>query len=87
MVEEAAACLGRGLAIIAHVLAPEAIVIGGSAGLLGERYLLAVQTSLERHSLASHRGIALRFAQLGADSGLIGAGLLAAEIELGTTQA
>lgn len=83
VVEQAAACLGRGLAIIAHVLAPEAILIGGSAGLLGERYLHAVQASLEQHSLASHRGIPLHFAQLGADSGLIGAGLLASEITTG----
>lgn len=79
VVEQAAACLGRGLAIIGHVLAPEAILIGGSAALLGERYLAAVQRSLERHTLASHRGIPLHFAQLEADSGLIGAGLLAGE--------
>ncbi len=77
-VEAAAACLGRGLALLAHVLAPEAFLIGGSAGLLGERYLAAVQRSLDAHTLASHRGIPLHFAQLGADSGLIGAGLLAA---------
>ncbi len=78
-VERAAAYLGRGLAIIAHVLAPEAILIGGSAGLLGPRYLSAVQKSLEHHSLASHSAIPLHFTQLAADSGLIGAGLLACE--------
>lgn len=78
-VETAAACLGRGLAIIAHVLAPEAILIGGSGALLGDRYLAAVQRSLDGHALASHRGIPLHFAHLGAGSGLIGAGLLAAE--------
>jgi len=79
VVDAAAACLGRGLALIVHVLAPQAILIGGSAGLLGERYLAAVGASLEAHSLPSHRGLPLHFAQLGADSGLIGAGLLAAE--------
>jgi predicted NBD/HSP70 family sugar kinase len=65
--------------MLAHVLAPEAILIGGSAGLLGAAYLDAVRAGLEQHSLASHRAIPLHFAQLGADSGLIGAGLLAAE--------
>jgi glucokinase len=78
-VDRAAAWLGKGLAILAHVLAPEAILIGGSAGLLGERYLAAVQAGLEQHSLVSHRAIPLHFTQLGADSGLIGAGLLASE--------
>jgi glucokinase len=78
-VERAAAALGRGLAIITHVLAPEAILIGGSAGLLGERYLAAVHRSLEQYTLLSHRAIPLHFAQLGADSGLIGAALLAGE--------
>jgi glucokinase len=78
-VDRAAAYLGRALAMIGHILAPEAILIGGSAGLLGSRYLAAVQTGLEQFSLPSHRAIPLHFAQLGADSGLIGAGLLASE--------
>ena len=78
-VEEAALWLGRGLASIAHVLAPEAIMIGGSAVLLGARYLAAVQQSFAEHTLPSHREIPLLFTQLGADSGLIGAGLVASE--------
>lgn len=81
-VDRAAAWLGKGLAMIVHVLAPEAILIGGSAGLLGHRYLAAVQTGLEQSLLPSHRGIPLHFTQLGADSGLIGAGLLAGEANL-----
>ena len=81
-VDQAAAWLGKGLAIIVHVLAPEAILIGGSAGLLGQRYLAAVHAGLEQYSLMSHRAIPLHFTQLGADSGLIGAGLLASESSL-----
>jgi glucokinase len=81
-VERAASWLGRGLAIITHVLAPEAILIGGSAGLLGGRYLEAVHRSLKQYALISHRAIPLHFAQLGADSGLIGAALLAGEFSL-----
>ena len=71
--------LGRGLATIAHVLAPEAVLIGGSAVLLGERYLAAVAASFAEHTLPSHREIPLLFTQLGADSGLIGAGLISRE--------
>ena len=69
--------LGKGLAMIAHVLAPEAILIGGSAGLLGGRYLEAVRATFRRHTLVSHHATAFHFARLGADSGLIGAGLMA----------
>lgn len=82
-VDRAAAWLGKGLAIIVHVLAPEAILIGGSAGLLGQRYLAAVHAGLEQYSLVSHQAIPLHFTQLGADSGLIGAGLLASESFVG----
>ena len=78
-VETAAGWLGRGLAMIAHILAPEAILIGGSVGLLGARYLDAVAATLRRHTLPSHWGIELLFTALGPDSGLIGAGLLATE--------
>lgn len=78
-VEEAALWLGRGLASTAHILAPEAILIGGSAVLLGQRYLDAVATSFADCTLPSHRTIPLLFTQLGADSGLIGAGLVASE--------
>ncbi|BAL98345.1 MULTISPECIES: ROK family protein [Caldilinea] len=78
-VDEAARWLGWGLASIAHVLAPEAILIGGSAAVLGERYLAAVKAAFVARTLPSHQDISLLFTQLGADSGLIGAGLVASE--------
>jgi glucokinase len=78
-VDEAAAWLGWGLASLAHTLGPEAIVIGGSVGLLGDRYLDAVRTHFQSHAMALHRSTPILPAQLGADSGLIGAGLLARE--------
>lgn len=80
-VDEAAGWLGYGLAALAHTLAPEAILIGGSVGLLGERYLEAVRASFRRRTLSSHRDIPLRPTALGADSGLIGAGLLASQAD------
>lgn len=78
-VEDAAIWLGRGLASVAHVLAPDAILIGGSAVLLGRGYLEAVAASYAAQTLPSHRDIPLLFTHLGADSGLIGAGLVASE--------
>jgi predicted NBD/HSP70 family sugar kinase len=60
-VDEASCTAGAGLASIAHVLAPEAILIGGSAVLLGERYLAKVTQAFEQHTLPSHRQIPLVF--------------------------
>ena len=76
-VDEAARWLGIGLASLAHVIGPQAIVIGGSIGLLGERYLTQVRLSFKEHATLLHRSIPILPAQLEADSGLLGAGVLA----------
>jgi len=76
-VDDAAHWLGIGLASLAHTLGPQAIVIGGSVGLLGERYLDQVRQSFNCYTMPSHRAISLLPAQLAADSGLLGAGVLA----------
>ncbi len=76
-VDEAARWLGIGLASLAHVVGPQAIVIGGSIGLLGERYLVQVRLSFKEHATLLHRSIPILPAQLEIDSGLLGAGVLA----------
>jgi glucokinase len=76
-VDEAAAWLGRGLASLVCVLGPEAILVGGSVGLLGEQYLALVRQSFVTHAQAASRSIPILPTQLGADSGLLGAGLFA----------
>lgn len=76
-VDEAALWLGRGLASLAHVLGPEAMVVGGSVGLLGQRYLALVQQSYRDHAMLSYRKMPVLAAQLAADTGLLGAGLRA----------
>lgn len=81
-VAEAALWLGRGLASLAHTLGPEAIVVGGSVGLLGERYFTAVRESFLHHAMPLHHAVAILPAQLAADSGLLGAGLLARTVAL-----
>ncbi|HRW11434.1 MAG TPA: ROK family protein [Caldilineaceae bacterium] len=76
-VDEAAEWLGIGLASLAHIVGPEVIVIGGSVGLLGERYLTFVRAGFLHHTMPSYRAIPLHLAELAADSGLLGAGILA----------
>lgn len=76
-VDEAATWLGCGLASLAHILGPEAIIIGGSVGLLGERYMQTVKQAFMTKAMASYRNIPLLTTQLGPDSGLLGAGLVA----------
>lgn len=76
-VDEGAEWLGRGLAALAHVLGPEALIVGGSVGLLGERYIALVRQSYQENAMHSYRNIPILRAQLGADSGLLGAGVLA----------
>ncbi len=79
-VDEGATWLGFGLASLAHTLAPDAIIIGGSIGLLGPRYLDAIEVAFRAHTLGSHRSTPLLPAALGPDSGLVGAGLLARQV-------
>ena len=76
-VDEAAMWLGRGLATAAHLLGPEILLVSGSIGLLGERYLADVRRSYAIAAMKSHRTIPILPTQLGADSGLLGAGILA----------
>jgi glucokinase len=76
-IDEAARWLGVGLASLVHVLGPEAVVIGGSVGLLGERYLAVVRNSFRMHSMPLHRMTPILSAQCEGDIGLIGAGILA----------
>jgi glucokinase len=76
-VDEATLWLGRGLAIAAHMLGPEVLLVGGSIGLLGERYLADVRRSYEIAAMKSYRNISILPTQLGADSGLLGGGVYA----------
>jgi glucokinase len=83
-ITEAATWLGWGLASLAHILGPEVIVIGGSVGLLGDRYMQTVQQAFTAKAMASYRQTPLLTTQLGPDSGLLGAGLEARQ-KVGTT--
>lgn len=76
-VDEAARWLGIGLASLVHVLGPQAIVVGGSVGLLGPGYLQAAAQAYRTHVMPHYHAIPLLPGQLEADTGLLGAGVLA----------
>lgn len=75
---EAADYLGWGLAVVADVLDPERIALGGGLGARGGWYFEAVVAATRRHALAHNvDGLSVEVAALGAEAGLYGAGLLA----------
>jgi len=77
IVDSAAAALGAGLAWAVSLVDPELIVLGGGLGSSGGRWLEQVRKRYER--LVRPGAPALNVAELGADSGVIGAALAARE--------
>jgi glucokinase len=71
--------LGVGLASLANVFDPEVFVIGGGAAALGAPLLGPAEDEMRARALAPHAGVPLRRAVLGAEAGVLGAALLAAE--------
>ncbi len=80
-VDDFAAWLGRGLALVADVFDPELIVIGGGVAGASAQYLdRAKAVFAESITGTGHRPLArIAPAQLGADAGVIGAADLAAQ--------
>lgn len=75
---EAADHLGWGLAVLADVLDPDRIALGGGLGARGGWYLDAVVAAMRTHVLAHNAtGLGVGVAALGPEAGLYGAGLLA----------
>jgi glucokinase len=73
--------LGAGLASLVNVFNPEAIVIGGGFGEAGELLYGPAREVVAREALAPARDIVrIVPAELGAEAGLIGAGLIAFEL-------
>src|SRR3954469_2615120 len=70
--------LGVGLASIANIFNPEAIVIGGGAARAGEMLLEPARRVVAEQALPPDReGLLIVHAAFGADAGMIGAGALA----------
>jgi len=75
-IEDAAAVLGSFLALLVNVLDPEAVVVGGGLGAAHGAYWRELARATREHVWADHvRELPIVQAALGADSGVIGAGL------------
>jgi glucokinase len=75
--EEVADELGAYLALLVNVLDPEALVVGGGLGVAGGPFWEALVRGVRAHVWAEHvRDVPVLPAGLGADSGVIGAGLV-----------
>ncbi len=77
VVHETARIIGLGMVNALHLFDPAMIIVGGSVSLMGEMLLEPVRETIERHAMPPYRGRPLAPAQLGDDSGLLGAAALA----------
>jgi glucokinase len=84
MVEETAAYLGTGIAMLAHVIDPQAFILGGamdfggSRSPLGQKFLADVAASTRKQVFpVLAEKLVVEFAALGGDAGYIGAAGLA----------
>jgi len=74
--------LARILGAATQVLNPDVIVLGGGVAQAGEKLFGPLRTALERYTLASHRErLQLVPAALGEQAGVIGAGLMAWQVQ------
>jgi glucokinase len=77
IIARAAEGLGVGLVNIIHIFNPERIILGGSVTQIGERLLgPAMKIVSERALQAPREAASILPAELGADTGLVGAGAL-----------
>ena len=80
VVGDAATVLGSFVALLVNVLDPEAVVVGGGLGAAGGPYWHAVERAVREHVWAEDaRSLPVVRAALGADAGIVGAGLRALE--------
>lgn len=68
--------LGKGLAIIASVVNPEAFVIGGGVSKAGEILLSFIEPAFQKYAFKQCRNAKLVLARLGNDAGIYGAAAL-----------
>ena len=74
VVRSAGEALGNSVAFLVNVMDPEAIVVGGGLGTAGGFFWDSFVTSTRAHIWADNsRGLPIRPAAMGADSGLVGA--------------
>jgi glucokinase len=78
IVQRSAEILGSHVALFVNIVDPEIIVIGGGLGSVGGTYRETIERSARAHIWARHvRDLPIVPAKLGADAGVVGAGLVA----------
>ena len=78
IIQKAAGLLGQMLASVVNFFNPSHIFIGGGITHVGPLFLAAVRQSVYQRSLAlSTRHLEIQYTPLGAQAGVIGAGVLA----------
>ncbi|MFO1461137.1 MAG: ROK family protein [Verrucomicrobiota bacterium] len=76
----AAEALGSALGLLVNVLDPEAVILGGGLGLSAGLYSDTLEAGIRRHIWSPvNRGLPILRAQTGANAGILGAALAAAE--------
>jgi predicted NBD/HSP70 family sugar kinase len=76
VLSEGAEALGIGIALLVNLLDPEAVIVGGGLGSAKTPYWPATRAWARRYLHAHAAGTALIQGELGADAGVIGAGLI-----------
>jgi glucokinase len=77
--DDAMDALARGIRVLATLLGPEVVVLGGGLAMAGDGLLAPVAKKLDG-LLSFQRRPALRLAELGDEAGCLGAGLLALDL-------
>jgi glucokinase len=77
VVRRAARVIGLGFVNVLHLFNPALIVVGGSVALMGDVLMQPVRETVEQYAMTPYRGVPIVPAQLGDDSGLLGAAALA----------
>ncbi|GAB3839263.1 ROK family protein [Kribbella italica] len=85
VIDAGARSLGRGLAGLANVIDPQAVVLNGGVAALGESYRKRVEESMRSHCLPGPaEGVQVRLGQLGQYAAVLGAASLLLDPETAT---
>ncbi len=88
LLSDAAAAIGKGLAVLIHIMNPETIVISGRGSRIGKLLLAPLQQSIHRYSIPKlASSTELKLSSLGREAELLGAAALVIESIVNERQA
>ena len=80
LLSEAGYAIGKGLAVLIHIINPSAIILSGRGALVGKLLSASIQQSLHKYAIPRlAESTELRISQLGSDAALIGSAALVME--------